>query len=234
MGRFLSLIKGAAFSFALSCTGMLALAAQTPPTNAPAAVPPAPKPGVPPVPPPLVDYYVRYGKILKPSDQMGYPFKLNMPFPGLGEVKIPSQEELDMRVKIEQLAGLSDDEIRQQLIQWPAFSKMSLADDGAMLARIQTFRDYRHKMAQDEAHRLGLTLTPQQQARFDNDFWNRKLQMDRQLAQQLEPTFKAAQQKLNEDLYREFSTPGPLIKAPPAPKPPTLTNATGSGTTLAH
>jgi hypothetical protein len=186
----------------------------------------------------VVDYYVRYGQILKPSDQMGYPFKLNMPFPGLGEVKVPSKEELDMRVKIEQLALLSDDEIRQQLIQWPAFSKMSLADDGAMLARIQTFRDYRRKLAQDEAHRLGLTLTPEQQKRFENDFWNRKLQMDRQLAQQLEPAFKAAEQKLSEDLYREFSMPGPLIKAPPKPpsppKPPALTNASGTGATLAH
>jgi hypothetical protein len=222
---------------------MLALSAQAAPTNAPTATPPAPaaKPGTPPAPPPpLVDYYVRYGKILKPSDQAGYPFKLNMPFPGLGEVKVPSKEELDMRVKIEQLANLSDDEIRQQLIQWPAFSKMSLVDDGAMLSRIQNFRDYRHKMAQDEAHRLGLTLNPEQQARFENDYWNRKLQVDRQLSQQLEPIFMAAQQKLNEDLYREFSMPGPLVKAPPAapkpppPKSPALTNAAGSGTALAH
>lgn len=220
-------MKGPGTFLALSCAGVLALSAQTPaPTNAP---PSAPKPAVPPAPPPLVDYYVRYGKILKPNDQAGYPFKLNMPFPGLGEVKVPSNEELDMRVKIEQLATLSDDEIRQQLIQWPAFSKMSLVDDGAMLARIQTFRDYRHKMAQDEAHRLGLTLNPEQQTRFENDYWNRKLQMDRQLAQQLGAAFKAAQQKLNEDLYREFSTPGPLVKAPPAPpKPPALTNASAS------
>jgi hypothetical protein len=229
-------MKGPGLFLALWCAGVLALPAQTAPmTNAPAATPPAPKPGAPPAPPPLVDYYVRYGKILKPSDQVGYPFKLNMPFPGLGEVKVPSKEELDMRVKIEQLATLSDDEIRQQLIQWPAFSKMSLSDDGAMLARIQNFRDYRHKTALEQAHRLGLTLTPEQQARFENDYWNRKLQMDRQLSQQLEAAFKAAQQKLSEDLYREFSTPGPLVKAPPAPpKPPSLTNASGPGTTLAH
>jgi hypothetical protein len=218
---------------ALSWIGGPALPAQTAPTNAPAATPP--KAAAPPAPPPVVDYYVRYGQILKPSDQTGYPFKLNMPFPGLGEVKVPSKAELDMRVKIEQLATLSDDEIRQQLIQWPAFSKMSLADDGAMLARIQTFRDYRNKMAQDEARRLGLTLTPEQQVRFENDYWNRKLQMDRQLAQQLEPAFKAAEQKLSEDLYREFSMPRPLIKPPPAPpKPPALTNTSGPGTTLAH
>jgi hypothetical protein len=228
MGRFLTLIKRGGFFLAVSCAGALALRAQAAPTNAPAATPPAPaapaKPGTPPPPGvPPDDYYVRYGKILKPNDQVGYPFKLNMPIPGMGEVKVPSKEELEMRDKIEQLALLSDDEIRQQLIQWPAFSKMSLTDDAAMLARIQTFRDYRKKMAQDEWHRLGLTLNPDQQARFEKDYWNRKLQMDRQLAQQLDGAYKAAQQKLNEDLYREFSTPGPLAKAPP--KPPALTGA---------
>jgi hypothetical protein len=233
MARFLAVTKGPGIFLVVTCIGALALSGQTAPTNAPAAA----KPGTPP--PPLDDYYVRYGQILKPSDQAGYPFKLNMPFPDVGAVKVPSREELDVRDKIEQLATLSDDEIRQQLMQWPAFGKMSLADDGAMLARIQNFRDYRKKMAQDEWHRLGLTLTPAQQDRFEKDYWNRKLQMDRQLAQQLEPAFQAAQQKLNEDLYREFSMPGPLAKAPAPPKlsppnPATLTNPTGAGTALAH
>jgi hypothetical protein len=224
MGRFLALTR--LLSVAL-CAGVCACAlsvarAQT--TNTP---PPA-------APPPLQDYYVRYGQILKPSETAGYPFKLNMPFPDVGAVKVPSRQELDMRDKIEQLATLSDDDIRQQLVAWPAFAKMSLVDDGAMLARLQNFRDYRRKMAQDEWHRLGLTLTPDQQARFEKDYWNRKLQMDRQLAQQLEPIFQAAQQKLNEDLYREFSMPAGMKPPKPAPKPTNLTNAAGSTPNLAH
>ena len=201
---------------------------------APAAVTPNLKP--PPYPP---DDFIRYGSILAPNTDAGYPFKLTMPGPGFGEMKVPNQGEFAMRQKLENLAKLSDAQIWDQLRQWPAFSKMSLADDGAMLARIQNFRDYRYKMAQDEWHRLGLTLNPEQQARFEKDYWNRKLQMDRQLAQQLEGPYKAAQQKLNEDLYREFSMPGPLAKAPPAPpkpaapKPQTLTNAASSAP-LAH
>ena len=201
--------------------------AEPAPMSASAPMAPA-KPGA--VPPAPEDDFQRYGKILTAGNEPSHPLKLSMPFPDVGQVKIPTAEELAMRDKIEQLALLSDDEIRQQLIQWPAFSKMSLSDDATMLSRIQTFRDYRKKMAQDEWHRLGLTLNPEQQARFEKDFWNRKLQMDRQLAQQLDGAYKAAQQKLNEDLYREFSTPGPLAKAPP--KPPTLTNA--GGTTVAH
>jgi hypothetical protein len=231
MARFLALTKGGVFFLAASCAGMLALSAAPAPTNAPAATPPhapatnaaAAKPVPPPaVPPPFDDYYVRYGKILTPSPQSTeYPFKLNMPFPDVGAVKVPSREELEVRDKIEQLAALSDDEIRQQLMQWPAFARMSLADDGAMFQRIQAFRDYRRKAAIDAWRRLGLTLTPDQQARFEKDYWDRKLQLDRQLAQQLEPAFKAAQQKLNEDLFREFSTPGGLVHAaPPPPKPP--------------
>jgi hypothetical protein len=193
-------------------------------TNAAAGAPPNPalaKPAPPPAPPIPEDYYVRYGKILKAGDQPAYPFKLNMPFPGVGEVKIPSKEELEMRAKLEQLATLSDDEIRKQLLQWPAFGKMSLGDDGTMLQRIQAFRDYRRKAAIDEQHRLGLlTLNPAQQARFEKEFWDKKLQMDRQLAQQLDAGYKASDQKLSEDLYREFSSPGALAKAAPPPAKP--------------
>jgi hypothetical protein len=202
--------KSAGFFCGVLCAGALALSAQPAPTNAPAAIPPAAatvpaattnavaKPGTPPlpgVPPPLDDYYVRYGKILTPNNQAtAYPFKLNMPFPDVGAVKVPSREELDIRDKIEQLATLSDDEIRQQLIQWPAFGKMSLSDDGAMLARLQVFRDYRHKIAAEARNRLGLvTLNPAQQAHFEDEFWKKKLQMDRQLAQQLEGPYKNAQ-----------------------------------------
>ena len=75
-------------------------------TNAPPALPP--------------DTFGQYGKIVAPSDQMAHPLRLKMPFPGAGEVKIPSADELKMREKLEQLATLSDDDIRAQLEKWPA------------------------------------------------------------------------------------------------------------------
>ena len=51
------------------------------------------------MPPPPEEYFSRYGKILSLSDQPPYPFKLTMPFPGVGEIKVPSKEELDIRQK---------------------------------------------------------------------------------------------------------------------------------------
>ena len=177
----------------------------------------------PPAPTPAEDYFARYGKILSPNNQAPYPFKLTMPAPGFGEVKIPNGGELAMREKLERLAMLSDAEIRDQLEKWPAYSKMSLGDQGAMLTRIQQFRDFRTKMAAMKAHQLGLlTLNPQQQARFEQEYWDKRLQMDHQLAQQFEPAYKAADQKLNEDLYREFSSPGGLANKPPASPPPPI------------
>jgi hypothetical protein len=187
---------------------------------------PAPTPGAPvainkpaPAPPIPEDYFARYGKILAPNDQPPYPFKLTMPAPGFGEIKIPNAGELMMREKLERLAMLSDAEIRDQLEKWPAYSKMSLGDQGAMLTRIQQFRDRRSKVAAMKAHQLGLlTLNPQQQVKFEQEYWDKKLQMDHQLAQQFEPIYKARDQKLNEDLYREFSSPGPLaVPTKPAP-----------------
>ena len=207
----------------MEMTGATAAPGATPPPSAPAiAAKPAPPPPAP------SDDFVRYGKILSPNDQTGYPFKLTMPGPGFGELKVPNAGELAMREKLERLANLSDAEIRAQLEQWPAFSKMSLGDQGAMLTRIQQFRDHRNKMAQVFAHQLGiLTLNPQQQARFEQEYWDKRLQMDHQLSQQFEPAVKAADQKLKEELFREFSKPGQVAQGakPPAPglaqaKPP--------------
>ena len=53
---------------------------------------------------------------------------------------------------------------------------MSLGDEGAMLTRIQQFRDHRNKVAIDKAHHLGLTtLNPAQQARFESEYWDKRL-----------------------------------------------------------
>jgi hypothetical protein len=61
------------------------------------------------------------------------------------------------------------------------------------------------------------SLTPDQKARFEKEYWDKKLQMDHDLAKQFEPIMKARDQKLREDLFREFSTPGSVVPAPPAP-----------------
>jgi hypothetical protein len=199
--------------------------AKTPATNA--------APIIPPLPP---DTLGQYGKILSPSDQAAHPLKLKMPFPGVGEVKVPNPDELNMREKLEQLAKLSDSDIRAQLEKWPAFGKMSLRDEGAMLQRIQDFRDYHLNVAMQKARDLGLlsTLMPDQKIRFEKDYWDKRLQMDRDLAKQFEPIFKAREQKLQDELFREFSSasPGPLAQAPKPPQVPpspvTQTNAAAS------
>jgi hypothetical protein len=189
---------------------------------APMAAPMAPaKPGAPAVPPAPVDYYAPYGKIISAGNEPSHPFKLSMPFPDVGQVKVPTDEELAMRDKIERLATMSDDDIRENLAKWPAFSQMSLADEGAMLVRIQMFKDHRSKVALERAHALGLlTLKPDQLQRFETEYWDKQLQMDRELTKQFDPIYKAREAKLEEELFREFSTPGVPVPPPPAPKPP--------------
>lgn len=192
-----------------------------PVTNAAPASATAPNPAKNQTPPPLPDTYNKYGKILAPSDDAAHPLKLNMQFPGVGEMKIPSQEELNMRDKLEQLAKLSDEDIRKQLNEWPPYTKMKLGDQGQMLVRIQQFKDLRSKVAQDKARELGLlTLTPEQKGKFEKEYWDKRLQMDREVAKQVEPILKARVQKLQEELFREFSVPGSVNPPAPAAKPP--------------
>ncbi len=228
MAGFLALTRcgnvGLIAALATWLAAALPLAAQM--TNmAPAAVapmsastpPPAGKPGAPVVP---EDYYARYGKIISAGNEPSHPLKLSMPFPDVGQVKVPTAEELAMRDKLERLATMSDDDIRDDLSKWPAFNKMSLADEGAMLMRIQMFKDHRAKVAQERAHALGLlTLKPEQLQQFETEYWNKRLEMDRDLTKQFDPIYKAREAKMEEELFREFSAPGGPVPPPPAPKP---------------
>jgi hypothetical protein len=215
-------------------------ALQAAPTDTPqpgAATPPADsrpavtttnsnKPGPPAVP--AQDPFNRYGNILQPGVEPAHPLRLALPFPDVGEIKVPTPDELAMREKLEQLATLSDDQIRDQLSKWPPFTKMSLRDEGMMLARIQDFRDRRAKIAQQEAHSLGLlTLTPEQQARFTQVYWSKRLPMERDLAEQFEPILQQRQMEMGEELFREFApSNGPATQPPAPPKtaPPPVTN----------
>jgi hypothetical protein len=232
MARFVALNFGlrhfewVVVGLSLAACFSIPLLAQSPAPMQTTATPPAPAApsakapatNAAPVLPP--DTLGQYGKILGPSDQMGHPLKLRMPFPGVGEVKVPNQEEMNMREKLEQLARLSDDDIHAQLEKWPAYGKMNLRDQGAMLQRIQDFRDYHTNIAKARAHDMGLlTLSADQQAKFEKDYWDKRLQMDHELAKQFDPIFKARLQKLQDELYREFSAP-PVTAVPPPAKPP--------------
>ena len=176
-----------------------------------------------PLAPPPEDTFNRYGKILAPGDDMAHPLKLNMPGIDVGDVKVPSHDESVMRDILEQLATLSDADIRAKLEQWPPYSRMNLKDEGAMLQRIQDFRDRHKKIAEMKARQLGLlTLTPDQEARFEKEYWEKRLQMDRDLAKQFQPIVKARELKMQEELFREFSSaakPGALAQAPKPSSP---------------
>jgi len=231
MARHLALSTRALLSlvvFAAAAPALFAAPApaSTPPPPAP-ATPPAPAPpatnalgvAIPPVPD---DYFQRYGRIIAPGTEPQHPLKLAMPLPDVGMVKVPTPDELKMRDKLEELAALSDADIRANLEKWPAYGKMTLSDEGVMLMRIQQFKDQRAKTAQAAARRLGLlTLTPDQEARFEKEYWDKRVQVDRDLARQFEPILLAREQKMQEELFREFSSPIPP-PGKPAPPPPAI------------
>ena len=170
----------------------------------------------PPEPPPDFN---RYGKIWTASEDAAHPLKLNLPT-GVGEMKIPSPDELKMRDKLEQLATLSDEEIRQKLEEWAPYGKMKIGDQGQMLVHIQQFKDQRSRIAMEKARDLGLNLNPDQRAKFEQQYWDKRLQMERNLLKQVGPLINAGNQKMREELFREFSSAGPVVPVQPAPKKP--------------
>jgi hypothetical protein len=197
-------------------TAMSTPPAKAPSTNSAAAKPPVISPALPPA---MQNTLGRYGNILAPGDQVSYPLKLKLPFPSDAEVRVPKPDDLVKRQKLEELARLSDDDLRKQLAQWPAYGKMSLRDQGSMLQRIQDFRDYHARVAQQKAHDMGLlTLTTDQKTKFEKEYWDQRLKLDEDLAKQFQPIYQAREQKMNDALFREFSSSAPA-PAPPAPKP---------------
>jgi hypothetical protein len=226
LGLSIAGFLGLALFCATALHGQESMLQMTATTNAPAAA--APKPAVKPVAsttqpkvvPPVPDTFNRYGKIWAPSDDVEHPIKLSGQFPGVGDMKIPSLEELNQGDKLEQLAALSDADIHRQLDQWTPYSKMKLGDQGMLLQRIQTFKDQRTKVAMQKAHDMGLlTLTADQKVRFEKEFWDKQLGMERDLVKQFQPVFQARQQKMQDELFREFSSMSPAAQ-PPKPPPP--------------
>jgi hypothetical protein len=242
MARFLSLSLRAAGCLGAAGLGWIGCLstpgfAQTPPAPAKTTTPakPAPKISAPTPAQQAADALNPYGNIVSPGDEAAHPVRLHLPFPGVGEVKIPTQGELTMREKLEQLAGLSDTEIHVRLSKWPAYSKMTLRDQASMLSRIQDFRDYRSKIAMQKAHDMGLlTLTDDQKKKFEKDYWDKQLQMDRELAKQFDPIYQAEEQKFKDELFREFSAASgvPLAQgAKPAVLPATNSTTSSAAST---
>jgi hypothetical protein len=176
------------------------------------------------VPPPPNDYFKTYGHIMATTTEPDHPIRFMAPSTDVGQVKIPTDEEIMMRQKLEVLASMSDADIRAELEKWPAYGKMSLSDEGLFLARIQLFKDQRAHLAEASAKQNGLILNPAQQAKYEQDYWTKRLAMDANLTKQIGPIVRAAEQKMQEDLFREFSTapPPPLPRKPPAPKVPAM------------
>lgn len=224
--------------------GCALAAPNRPATNAPSATPPQHTAAVPAKPtaitplalnPAVQNTLGRYGNIVAAGDQLPYPLRLHLPSPADTEVRVPKPDDLLKRSKLEALANLSDDDIRQQLAAWPAYSKMSLRDQGTMLQRIQDFRDYHAKIALQKAHDMGLTLAPAQAAKFEKDYWDKRLKMDQDLVKQFQPIYQAREQKMNAELFSEFSTAEPSPSAPaPKPNPPAKPLVVTTGSTPTH
>lgn len=139
--------------------------------------------------------------------------------------------ELEMRDKLETLSKLSPQELDAELQKWPRYQQMDLGERAKLLQRIQEFKDRRHKAAENKARELGLQLPPEQFAKFEQLYWEKRTKADRQLWQEMEPRRKALDQQINSELKQEFGSPGaPSAPPPAAPATAPLTPAM-SGTT---
>lgn len=146
--------------------------------------------------------------------------------PGKKPAFMGGKWELEMKEKLETLVKLSPQQLDDELQKWPRYQQMDLGERAKLLQRIQEFKDRRRKQAENKARDLGLKLTPEQFAVFEEKFWDKRLHADRQLWQEMEPRRKQLEQQLNSELKQEFAL---YLTPPPPPKPaPTQVPAASS------
>jgi hypothetical protein len=133
------------------------------------------------------------------------------PAPGIG------RGDIEIREKLETLSQLTPQQLDIELQKWPRYQQMDLGERAKLLQRIQEYKDRRHRQAESKARDLGVKMTPEQFATFEKRFWEKRLQADRQLWQEMEPRRKALDQQINSELKQEFAA---FVTAPP-PAPPT-------------
>ncbi|VVM08148.1 hypothetical protein MAMC_01991 [Methylacidimicrobium cyclopophantes] len=118
----------------------------------------------------------------------------------------PEGGSWEMRQKIVPLLELPDDRLLEELQKWPRFQKMNLEQKGRLLERIARMRVERVRAAEREAKRLGLTLSEDQRAAFQRQYWQRREEMIRQLWKETEGRRKALREQLDKELKTEFAT----------------------------
>ncbi len=123
--------------------------------------------------------------------------------------------ELELKEKLETLVKLSPQQLDAELQKWPRYQQMDLGERAKLLQRIQEFKDRRRKQAENKARDMGLRLTPEQFTLFEQKFWEKRMQADRQLWQEMEPRRKQLEQQINNELKQEFG----IYAVPPAPAP---------------
>lgn len=166
------------------------------------------------------------GTPLPPMAPANAPANAQAGEPGKKPAFMGGKWELEMKEKLETLVKLSPQQLDDELQKWPRYQQMDLGERAKLLQRIQEFKDRRRKQAENKARDLGLKLTPEQFAVFEEKFWDKRLHADRQLWQEMEPRRKQLEQQLNSELKQEFAL---YLTPPPPPKPaPTQVPAASS------
>lgn len=118
----------------------------------------------------------------------------------------PEHQRWVVKQKIIGLLELPDDRLLAELEKWPRFQEMKLEQKGRFLERIARIRAERIRAADQEAERLGLTLSEDQRATFRRQYWQRREEMARQLWKETEGQRKSLREQLEKELKAQFAS----------------------------
>ena len=102
------------------------------------------------------------------------------------------------------LARTRPEQVRQKLSEWPEYQKLDEDKRNKMVGRLQEFRERIRETAMEEAGKLGLNVPAARKEEFVQRYWSKQIAAETPIRLEAEEKFKAAMQKLRDELKKEF------------------------------
>ncbi len=106
--------------------------------------------------------------------------------------------------KVLDLATSPESKLDEALASHPDFSQLPEPSQGQMKQRLLHFRERIRKDALTAAEKLQISLTPENQDAFIRSFWEKKIRIEKEIKQQMQPLKQKLMDEARDELLREF------------------------------
>jgi len=106
--------------------------------------------------------------------------------------------------KMIDLALLPESDVEQNIDKLPMVAKMTETEKQKFTEHVKGFRNRIRKEALDKAEKIGITLSAEKQDEFVKNFWEKRIEMEKKLNEEIEPRRKKLMQDILDELSKKY------------------------------